>query len=1259
MKKAAAKVVKKPETSRKKAIAKDVSSSKKISSFFTKKSPESTSNTNRTHVTDLNQKTDSNNKRKILESEENGSLEHNLKLRKIESHSAITSKTPPKVSKYAKDKEKSKSYSKKRKIDKTSGLGTPNDSKISRSFSNNILTQVSPLEKSNKSPKDSHVNSSFLDSDLVSKSVLKENVVSDEDSAVASEFSSLENNVNEMGKLKCISKGLNKENSLDVKISNVSDKKIEVDVNSEDFCLSDFGDEFDQLLDDNWDEITESKLDLSVLKRCDVLDVVRSARDFILALKDSNSEKKASVKCCDYWCDAKVEKGQVVTVQATKINGEWIVSNSSGFLITQPDLLISGTTVVGALFCNRRSIIQEKFRGIDALPQVQSDRPYLTTGLLVHNILQKTLELKIETLAEIQKIYEEIIESFESISLMHQCGMSIQDCRTHVEPYIPQIYNFIQTYMKGKNQSTSKNFEGQIETIRDIEENIWLPKLGLKGKIDVSVEVKIHSRRKIMPLELKTGKSSFSPEHKGQVILYTMMMSLIGQQVDSGLLLYLKENVMKEIKNSHHEQRDLLMLRNTLSYYLAKKSNVNVDNFEDFKELMLDLPEPINHRNACSSCPVNNLCCMYLSHDENFRQKDSSHPLKVLSEKILSRLKPEHINYVMRWVKLLQIEEDSNSANSMKDMWTLEPRQREKKGSCICNLKLVSFEEQEGQYSHTFKKNEEDRLGAFSISEINVGDYIVINTNERINISTGYVADIKDDSISVLLDRNLIKNYKDQVFHVDKYFSSSISNYNRAAVSGLLGEDEVCSRLRSIVIEKKPATFEPRLHKSISSISAPILKRLNSQQQRAIFKILTSREYALLKGMPGTGKTRTIVALVELLVKLGKSVLVTANTHSAVDNILIGLMERNIDFLRLGSQAKIHPSLVSYSEDVVTSQCKTPESLQEVYAGKKVVGVTCLGAYHQLFQSRKFDMCLVDESTQVQQCAVLKPLYNATKFLLVGDPEQLPPIARSEKARKLGFNESLFSRLDSENNTIVLSAQYRMNREIMNLANKVTYNDQLEAGSEEIANALLPLKNIELLESFDWWLRASLSLKLEESVILLNTSIPTSLNLDSESVKKGSKINTSRLEAGIVQRLVNTLLKIGLDKEDIGVIAPFRAQVSLLGNSLPQDVEVNTVDQYQGREKNIIVYSCTESSPQGSTNTRAFHILDDHKRLTVAMTRAKHKLVIIGDKKILETYSPFEKLLRFMRQENIIDLFDPKKSFDWKELVDSLNKSQS
>ena len=106
--------------------------------------------------------------------------------------------------------------------------------------------------------------------------------------------------------------------------------------------------------------------------------------------------------------------------------------------------------------------------------------------------------------------------------------------------------------------------------------------------------------------------------------------------------------------------------------------------------------------------------------------------------------------------------------------------------------------------------------------------------------------------------------------------------------------------------------------------------------------------------MPGTGKTRTLVALVELLVKTGKSVLVTANTHSAVDNILIGLMERKIDFLRLGSQAKIHSSLANYSEDVVTAQCKTPESLRDVYANKvRTKGVYFI-SFHYLKLKKNF-----------------------------------------------------------------------------------------------------------------------------------------------------------------------------------------------------------------------------------------------------------------------------------------------------------------
>lgn len=1211
-------------SAKQKAIKRDIANNKKISSFFTKKPSDSVNSKNK--ILDTN---DLKNKRKIDELGEKSISEHSSKQRKIENNDTKIRE---------KNKEHSKNDCSAKKGEKSIQISSPKKIKITKSATNE---STSTVDTNN--------------SNLLVNNVLKEKIISDEDSGVASKLSIDENlseNFTDLLKQKFTTNDVNKENNLDSKTI-VCDK---LPVNKIEHHFDSFDLENDFFDDIFVDDFVQNDLSLVELKRCIVTNVTKNRGSLNLSLKDSISNETTCVKCCDYWSIMEIEKGQIIVIQAAKIADDWIVDNNNGLVVMHPDILISGTSVVGGLFCHRQSILKEKFRGFESLPLFESNGSYMTVGLLVHNILQEVLMKKIETLPAIMEIYEKIISTFDAISLMFQCNMTTKQCRDSVEPYIPQIYKFIQRYMKGVREPNSdKNFEGQVDKIQDIEENIWLPKLGLKGKIDVSVEVKINSRRKIMPLELKTGKSSFSPEHKGQVILYTMMMSMIGQQVDSGLLLYLKENEMKEIKGSSNEKRDLIMLRNNLALFLAKKTNVNINNFHDIKELLLDLPEPIHHHSACGKCSVNHLCSMYLMHDEKFRLKSSSHPLKEISEKVLNHLKPEHIHYVMKWVKLHQIEEETyNESSSMKDVWTMEPLKREKKGSCICNLKTVHVEKIGDHYKHTFERNKEleGTLNDFTISDIQQSDFVIINTSERINISAGYVGEINPDTITVFLDRNLTLRYPDLIFHVDKYFSANISHYNRAAVSGLLINDEHCSRLRSIVIEKKPATFKTHLPRKIAPISAPILGRLNKQQQRAIFKILTAQEYVLLKGFPGTGKTRTLIALVELLVKIGKSVLITANTHSAVDNILIGLMEKKIDFLRLGSSARVHSSLSAFTENVLVKDCKTPEDLRTAYDSKKVVGVTCLGAYHKLFESRRFDMCLVDESTQAQQCAVLKPLYNSTKFVLVGDPEQLPPIAKSQVGRELGFSESLFKRLDSENNTVTLFVQYRMNMEIMTLANKITYEDQLEVGNESVGNATLHFKNNQVSQI--WWMQTVLSTKLEESVIFLNTSVPKELESKFDYLKN-KKLYKNPLEAAIVEMLVNTLKEAGLNNEDIGVIAPFRAQVNLVGKAVSKHVEVNTVDQYQGREKNIIIYSCTESSPQGCANTKAFHILDDHNRLTVAVTRAKHKLIIIGDHHILTTYSPFEKLIRHIRPENIINLFNSKKSdeFNWKKMIDT------
>lgn len=171
-------------------------------------------------------------------------------------------------------------------------------------------------------------------------------------------------------------------------------------------------------------------------------------------------------------------------------------------------------------------------------------------------------------------------------------------------------------------------------------------------------------------------------------------------------------------------------------------------------------------------------------------------------------------------------------------------------------------------------------------------------------------------------------------FHLDKYPWMATPTLNLANVACLLNNNDNINKLRTIIIDKKPASFVQKLPKSVAEIGAEILFRLNKYQRQAVLKVLAAEDYVLIKGMPGTGKTQTLVALIHLLVKTGKSVLVTAHTHSAVDNILLKLNEKGIDFMRLGSKVRINPAIMHKSEEVLTADCKSPESLDWVYNSK-------------------------------------------------------------------------------------------------------------------------------------------------------------------------------------------------------------------------------------------------------------------------------------------------------------------------------------
>lgn len=216
-----------------------------------------------------------------------------------------------------------------------------------------------------------------------------------------------------------------------------------------------------------------------------------------------------------------------------------------------------------------------------------------------------------------------------------------------------------------------------------------MPRLGLKGKVDVSVNVNYRQKNGMskqkalyMPLELKTGRASFSAEHTGQLIIYQMMMTEIEKtKIESGLLLYLREGVMREVKGSHKERRDLILLRNEISYYLAKQfeSYANIgqksifdedngakSNDDLLTELMRvsyipELPEPINRGNICAACPYNILCSVYLNQDaKTLSSLDAKHPLREIAQLVTIHLNDAHINYFCHWVGLMVLEDQEN-----------------------------------------------------------------------------------------------------------------------------------------------------------------------------------------------------------------------------------------------------------------------------------------------------------------------------------------------------------------------------------------------------------------------------------------------------------------------------------------------------------------------------------------------------------------------------------------------------------------------
>ncbi len=450
---------------------------------------------------------------------------------------------------------------------------------------------------------------------------------------------------------------------------------------------------------------------------------------------------------------------------------------------------------------------------------------------------------------------------------------------------------------------------------------------------------------------------------------------------------------------------------------------------------------------------------------------------------------------------------------------------------------------------------------------------------------------------------------------------------------------------------------------------------LNDAQQMAVKKVMSSRDYTLIQGLPGTGKTSTLGFLTRLLVAQGRRVLITAYTHSAVDNIMIKLMEKGMGpdpesrlsaLVRLASRRPCHESLKSIMHTELAFQLDkvsniesshsdavhpSAASLVEVIERCRVLGVSALSLPRSpLLQTQQFDVVIIDEAGQMNEPTALGALAAAEQFILVGDHKQLPPLVNSSIAEKGGYGTSILKRLADEHPHAVapLTMQYRMNEAICQISSEAIYGGQMRCGNEKVRSQLLNLPGFPSLlpppcsEGSISWLHSVID--PERPVVFVDTDKIIEKGHSGrhkeafvalEGKLGGSIVN--KTEAKLVWHVLNGMKHCGHDLSTIGVISPFRAQIKVIEDNNAvvswkiNGLELSTIDKYQGRDKSTIIVSLVRSNEKGN----AGRLLQDARRLNVAFTRAKCKLIVIGSYRTLRNGSaPLKPILNRMNLRN-------------------------
>lgn len=438
---------------------------------------------------------------------------------------------------------------------------------------------------------------------------------------------------------------------------------------------------------------------------------------------------------------------------------------------------------------------------------------------------------------------------------------------------------------------------------------------------------------------------------------------------------------------------------------------------------------------------------------------------------------------------------------------------------------------------------------------------------------------------------------------------------------------------------------------------------LNAAQDEAVNKVLHAKDVAIVHGPPGTGKTTTLVEAVYETLHRENQVLVCAQSNMAVDWISEKLVDRGVSVLRIGNPSRVNDKMLSFTyERRFESHPDYPQlwsirkAIRELYArvGKgtdretvrlkinslkdrateleirinealfadaRVIACTLVGSANRLLVGQKFGTLFIDEAAQALEAACWIAIRKADRVILAGDHCQLPPTVKSPEALRGGLGNTLMQAIVSNKPDAVslLKLQYRMNEEIMRFSSDWFYHGQLRSAPEVKYRGILDFDT-----PIEW----------------INTE---GMDCNEEFVGENyGRINKQEAELS-VQTLKEYLQKIGRERIleeriDVGLISPYKAQVQYLRQLIKKDpffkpyrsaITINTVDGFQGQERDVILISLVRANEEGQIG-----FLNDLRRMNVAMTRARMKLIILGDVSTLTQHSFYRKLYEYIEELN-------------------------